>query len=203
MAQQAITAQRDPERDQGIHLRGLALQQELRREGQHQHGEQSGLRIPQAPAQVAHQPQGADRGQRAGQQERQLQVAQQPVEQGAEPEEHRRLVRVVLAAPGGKQPLAALHHLTGDLGEAGLVGRPGVAQADAGQQHDGRGRQPEQRLAAHGGVRRHGCCAPSSLQRHPSQAAAEPAPPGRWLRPLEGVTPQAARGGLSMLPAAA
>ena len=50
-------------------------------------------------------------------------------------------VRVDLAATHGEEPLAALHHLLGDQGEARLVGGPGIPQPEACTQHHQRDQQ--------------------------------------------------------------
>ncbi len=142
VADQPIAAERDPEAQHRIDLRALGLQQELRREHEDQHGRARDVFAPQAAPQVEHQPQRPQSRQRTGQQKRDLQLSGQLIEEGDQPHEDRRLVRIEFAAPRGKQPLARFHHFACDLGKARLIGWPGRAQPDAREQRNER--QPDE-----------------------------------------------------------
>ena len=146
-ADEAIDPEGDEEGDQRIDLRRLGLQGELDRKEQQQTGHKAHLRAPQPAAQIPHQRYGQQTRQQGGQQEGNLDGAGQQIPYRYPPHKQGGLVRVDLAAAHGEEPLAALHHLLGDQGEARLVGGPGIPQAEARpQHHQGDQQQPAQRL---------------------------------------------------------
>ena len=111
------------------------MHRELYGKQQQQAGPKGGLPIPQASRQIEHQRQTAEPGQQVRQQEGDAHRAGQLVEEGDGPHEHRGFVRVDLSAAEREQPLPGLHHLLGDQGKTGFVGRPGVSEPHAGAEH--------------------------------------------------------------------
>ena len=148
MQQQPPIAQGDQGHDQGVDLRPLALVDKLERREHRRRRDQAHTRVPQTPPDVPGQDQRRQAGQQGGQQEGHAPTADKLVERGFDPHQHRRFVRIQLAAAVRKQPVARGHHLLRDQGVTRLVRRPGVTQADAGAQHDQRRQQQPAELPA-------------------------------------------------------
>ncbi len=145
MAQQAVVGQGDEEHHQRVDLGLLGLEGEVQREQQRPGGIQTDPPRPQPAAKVVDTGQRTQRGQQRGQQERHAPITDQRIQRSLRPHQHRWLVRIQLGAPVREQPVAAVHHLLGDQREAGFVGRPGIAHAQAGPQNEQghQGKQPE------------------------------------------------------------
>jgi hypothetical protein len=158
MAHQAIQGQRGPERQQGVDLRHARLQRELHGEGQQQRGQHSHAAIPQPPPQVVGQQQRAQCRQQGRQQERQARASRQRLETPNGPEEHRRFVGIGVTADMGNQPLSRREHFAGDLGKAGLIGRPGVAQPQAGRKQHQSQEEQHKAIAPPTDSVLQGCC---------------------------------------------
>ncbi|KAG1259031.1 hypothetical protein G6F65_015408 [Rhizopus arrhizus] len=135
VAQQAVVGQRDEQHQQRVDLCLLRLEGEVQREQQRPAGIQPDPPCPQAPAKIHHAPQRAQRGQQRRQQEGHAPVADQAVQRGLPPHQHRRLVRVEFQHTVRKQPVAAVDHLPGHQSEAWLVRRPWITKAETGPQH--------------------------------------------------------------------
>ena len=162
---ETVDAEGDEEGHQGVDLRRLGLQGELDGEQQQQAGHEAHLRAPQPAAQIPHQRYGQQTRQQGGQQEGHLDGAGQQIPYRYPPHKHGGLVRIDLAAAHGEQPLAALHHLLGHQGETGLIGRPGIPQAQTRSQHH----QGDQQQPAQGAL-----VEQEAITRH------HRAPPGWW-----------------------
>ena len=103
------------------------------------------------------------------------------IDDGHQPEEHRRLVGVEIAADARNQPVAGAQHVLRDQREARLVGRPRIAQAEAGRHQQQR--EPDQ--PEHVEQRRRGTTRARAQQRSSRVGAAAAAPSTQvssWIR---------------------
>ncbi len=150
LAHEAVQRQHGAEHQQGIELPASRHQDELHGEQQEPCGMQAGLAIPQASAEVVHQRERAEARQQRRQQETDAFGPREPVADGLQPEQQRRLVLEEIPADHRDQPVAVMKHAARDQRIQRLIGRPGIAQADAGtDQHQAR-QQHQRQIAPDG-----------------------------------------------------
>ena len=148
VTQQPVVCKRDEEGDARVDLRALGLIDELECGEQRPRSIEARAVIPEPAREVVDEPQRRERREQRRQQERNAPAAEHGIGRRLRRHECGRFVGIQFAAAVRDEPVAARDHLLRGQREARLVGRPGIAQADARADQHEREEQEQPQLTA-------------------------------------------------------